>query len=187
MNPLKYVAIALFTIMVLSSGYKRPERYIIDAVKNASRHNTMGVDYLQERAYYGAIQEFKIAISLNPNTQASAVYYNNLGETYMIIGYPMLALDCFDRAIKLNGLNLKFYQSLASCYNKMGTTQSMISKYKVSKNPLDKVMLGLLYIDLGDTEKGIFILDEFIMSEPDLLITPSVSQYLKEVLDNKLD
>ena len=41
-------------------------------------------------------------------------------------------------------------------------------------------MLGLLYISKGEKRKGIIILDDFCMTEPDLLITPAVRQYLKE-------
>lgn len=94
------------------SGYKKPEYYTIDAVRNAYIHNNRGLNYVAERMYYPAIEEFKIAISLNPNTQATAVYYNNLGETYMKIGYPDLAQDCFERALKQYSLNLKYYKNL---------------------------------------------------------------------------
>ena len=39
---------------------------MIDAVKNSILHNNLGMNYFNEGYYYGAIQEFKIAISLNP-------------------------------------------------------------------------------------------------------------------------
>lgn len=105
----------LFLILtsLMVSGYKKPEYYTIDAVRNAYIHNNRGLNYVAERMYYPAIEEFKIAISLNPNTQATAVYYNNLGETYMKIGYPDLAQDCFERALKQYSLNLKYYKNLA--------------------------------------------------------------------------
>jgi len=43
-------------------------------------------------------------------------------------------------------------------------------------------MLGLLYIESGDLKRGIIILDEFTMSEPDLLITHAVKQYVKQTV-----
>ncbi len=43
-------------------------------------------------------------------------------------------------------------------------------------------MLGLLYIENGDLKRGVIILDEFTMKEPDLLITPAVKQYVKETV-----
>lgn len=176
----------LFTVVLLLSliftcGYRRPDKFVIDAVTNAARHNLNGVDYMREHCYYAAIQEFKIAISLNPDTQSSAVYYNNLGETYIKIGYPMMAVDCFERALKLNGVNFLFYQNLVTCYKQMGVTNSMISKYKSSKNPLDKVMLGLLYVESGDKRLGIITLDDFCMSEPDLILTQGVRRYLQDI------
>ena len=55
----------------------------IDASKNAINHNNLGVNYLERKDYYSAIKEFEIAILINPDTQASATYYNNLGKTYI--------------------------------------------------------------------------------------------------------
>ena len=63
----------------------------IEAENNAFRHNNQGILYLKEKYYFGAIKEFKIAIDLLPNSQATAVYYSNLGRTYEEIGYPELA------------------------------------------------------------------------------------------------
>lgn len=177
----KFLPLFLLAIMLLTCGYKRPDKFVIDAVTNASRHNTFGVTYMQERCYYAAIQEFKIAISLNPDTQSSAVYYNNLGQAYMKIGFPNMALDCFERAIKLNGLHFLYYQNIVECYSKLKLTNQMITRYSTSENPLDKIILGLLYVASGDTRRGIIILDEFCMSEPDLIITSGIRMYLKEL------
>lgn len=178
----KNIAILLILISTLFlCGYRRPDKFNIDAVTNASRHNTLGTEYVRERCYYAAIQEFKIAISLNPNTQASSVYYNNLGEVYMKLGFPKEAQDCFERALKLYGLNFSYYQNLANCYKQIKAQQKMIAVYKISKNPLDKVMLGLLYIDTGQTRTGIMTLDDFCMSEPDLILTHGVRNYLRDL------
>ena len=49
-----------------------------------------------------------------------------------------------------------------------------------AKIALDKVMLGLLYIENGNLRRGIIILDEFTSDEPDLLITPAVKHFIKE-------
>ena len=69
----KYIIlIPLIALTFLTCGYKKPDVYVIDATKNAFLHNNMGLRYMEERCYYAAIQEFKIAISLNPNTQATS-------------------------------------------------------------------------------------------------------------------
>lgn len=177
----KLVSIFILFVLVFCSGYRKPYRYTIDAEKDAFYHNNVGLNYLKDRIYYAAIQEFKIAIQLSPNTQATAIFKNNLGETYDFIGYPDMARVCFEDAIKLYGLNFKYFINLADCYKKLGITKTKIGELSKSNNPYDKIILGLLYIQNGETRKGVIILDELCMSEPDLIITQAIRQYLKEV------
>lgn len=178
----KTFIISLLFLAIISSGYRKPDVYEIDAQKNAYIHNNLGLTYVNEKCYYAAIQEYKIAISLNPNTQATAVYYNNLGEVYLIIGYPDYALDCFERALTQYSLNLRYYQNLAKTYKMLGATDTQIAKYSDNSNPLNRIMLGLLYEQKGDIKRAITILDEFTMSEPDLLITPAIKAYIKDLV-----
>ena len=178
----KLVTIFLLFVMVFCSGYRKPYKYTIDAGKDAFFHNNVGLNYLSDRIYYAAIQEFKIAIQLSPNTQATAIFKNNLGETYIYIGYPDMARICFEDAIKLYGLNLQYYINLADCYEKLGIVQSKINEYSQSKSIYDKIMLGLLYIKTNQVKRGIITLDDICMSEPDLLITPAIRQYIKETI-----
>jgi hypothetical protein len=49
---------------------------------------------------------------------------------------------------------------------------------------MDLVMLGLLYEQSNDKKKAIIVLDEFAMSEPDLVITPAVKNYIQKIIDN---
>lgn len=175
----------LITITVLCSAYRKPDKYIIQAEKDAYFHNNMGIRYLEDKIYYAAIQEFKIAINLSPSTQASAIFYNNLGETYMFIGYPDMAKTCFEDAIKLYGLNFKYYLNLCECYKALKITNTKISEFQSSKNVYDKIKLGILYIETNQVRKGVNLLDELCMEEPDLMITPAIRQYLKEIINSK--
>lgn len=179
---MKNIIILLIAILIFSSGYRKPYKYTIDAGKDAFLHNNIGLNYLKDRIYYAAIQEFKIAISLSPNTQATAIFKNNLGDTYLYIGYPDMARACYEDAIQLYGLNLQYYLSLAKCYQTLGITQTKIKEYSMSSSPYDKIMLGILYIQNGKQRIGINILDELCASEPDLLITPAIKQYLQSVV-----
>ncbi len=79
----KLLTIVLLLAMIFCTGYRKPYKYTIRAEKDAYYHNNLGLNHLKDRVYYAAIQEFKIAISLSPSTQASAIFYNNLGETYI--------------------------------------------------------------------------------------------------------
>ena len=158
--------------------------YTIDPEKNAYAHNNMGLIYVEEKDYYAAIQEFKMAISLNPKTQATAIYFNNLGKVYMTIGYPDLALDCFKNAITQYSLNFEFYKNIVECYKALGKVSEQLEIYKTKNDsPYDKVVLGLLYEQNGDIRKAIFVLDEFAMAEPNLMITPAVKLYIQELVD----
>ena len=74
----KIFSLFLLSVIILCSGYRKPYRYTIDAEKDAFLHNNVGLNYLKDRIYYAAIQEFKIAIQLSPNTQATAIFKNNL-------------------------------------------------------------------------------------------------------------
>lgn len=182
----KLISVLLLLTIILCSGYRKPYKYTIDAEKDAFLHNNIGLNYLKDRIYYAAIQEFKIAIQLSPNTQATAIFKNNLGETYVFIGYPDMARVCFEDAIKLYGLNFKYYINLVQCYKQLGIVKTKINEYKDSTNVYEKIQLGLLYIETGEVRRGVIILDEICMEEPDLLITPAIRQYLKEVTETKL-
>lgn len=182
----KLTLLFLIFVMVFCSAYKRPYKYEIKAEKDAFFHNNLGINYLQDRIYYAAIQEFKIAISLSPSTQATAIFLNNLGETYNYIGYPDQALPCFEDALNLYGLNLKYYFNLVDAYINLKTAEFRIKDFEASTNLYDKIKLGILYIKTGETRKGINLLDEICVSEPDLLITPALRQYLSEVIKSKL-
>lgn len=159
--------------------------YTIDPEKNAYEHNNKGVMYIEEKCYYAAIQEFKIAISLNPKTQATAVYFNNLGKVYMIIGYPELARDCFENAITQYSLNFEYYENLAQCYKKLGIAGDKLSVFRAKQkdNPVARVMTGLLEEQNGNIRGAITTLDEFANSEPDLIITPAVKEYIKKLTE----
>lgn len=178
----KFAVITLLICSCMFSGYKMPEKYVIDAATNASLHNNQGVLYMKDYWYYPAIQEFKTAISLNPDSQASAVYYNNLGECYMKIGYPDLAQDCFERAVKLYTLNLKYFLNLAECYDALGITEQKLADTYEDANPLNYLMRGLLLEKQGNFSDAITILDEFTVKEPDLLITPAIKHYIKTLV-----
>jgi len=170
---------SLIITTIFTSGYYKPDMPVIDGIKNANHHNNLGINYMSDKIYYAAIQEFKIAISLNPESQASAIYYNNLGECYMKIGYPDLAQDCFERAIAIYNLNLNYYINLAKCHIATKQLEKKLEQFKDFSNPYNQLMSGILYIESGNYQRGIMTLDNFTISEPDLLITPAVKSYIK--------
>lgn len=176
------IILILLGSVFMFSAFKTPETYEIEAQKNANIHNNKGIMYMKDYWWYAAIQEFKIAISLNPETQASAVYYNNLGECYMKIGYPDLAQDSFERAVKLYSLNFQYFLNLAECYEALGITDKKLAHTYENDVPLNYIMRGLLLEKQGNLTDAITVLDEFTAKEPDLLITPAVKDYIKTLV-----
>ena len=181
----KFFILFILTVMIFCSAYRKPDRYVIRAEKDAYYHNNVGLNYLKDRVYYAAIQEFKIAISLSPDTQSTAIFKNNLGETYMYIGYPDMAKSCFEDALELYGLNLKYYINLVNCYKELNLVSYKIKEFQSSNNPYDRIKLGLLYIECGQLRNGINTLDEFTLSNPDLIITFALKQYIKDIVSKK--
>ena len=156
----------------------------LDPEKNAYVHNNYGLQYLNIGQYYAAIEEFKIAISLNPDTQATSVFYTNLGETYMKLGYYAQAQDCFERALVKSPLNFKYYQNLVTSYQARGLLDAKLQYFrKYKKSPLDDVTIGLILIAKGKINEGITVLDNFVMNEPKLFITDGVKYYLNGVIE----
>lgn len=182
----KFLTVALLSFStVLLCGAGRPQdvsvHYTIDAEKNAARHNNLGLVYLKEYYYFGAIKEFQLAIELNPNTQASSVYYNNLGRTYIIIGYPELAEAKFEEAIKKYPLHFEYYKNLVESYGKQNILEQKLKYHKQNrKNALDDITIALIYGAMGKTQIEVTMLDDFCNSEPDLIITPAIRKYVKE-------
>ena len=154
----------------------------IRAQNNAYQHNNKGLLYLDEKYYFGAIKEFQIAIALNPNSQASAIYYTNLGKTYEKIGYPKLAKPCFEKAVSLNVLCFDYYLQMVENYKKLGIVDKKLEEFKKkTDSPLNEIVVGLLYIKKGNVTTGITVLDEFCNKEPKLLITEGVKNYIKQL------
>lgn len=154
----------------------------IRAQNNAYQHNNKGLLYLDEKYYFGAIKEFQIAIALNPNSQASAIYYTNLGKTYEKIGYPKLAQPCFEKAVMLNVLCFDYYLKMVENYKTLGIVDKKLKEFKKkTDSPLNEIVVGLLYIQKGNVTTGITVLDEFCNKEPKLLITEGVKNYIKQL------
>ena len=182
---LKKAVIIIIIAIIFQCGAKADET--IKAENNAYLHNNKGLLYLKEEYYFGAIKEFEMAIDLLPNEQASATFYVNLGTTYEKIGYPELARPCFEKAVSINVLNFDYYKKLAENYKKLSLVDEKLNAYyNDNTSPLNDIMIGLLYIQKGEIETGIIVLDDFCNKEPNLIITEGIKEYLKNITKEKL-
>lgn len=178
------IFIGLFLTTSVALAYQKPDVYSIDAEKNAVVHNNLGLEAMDDEEYFTAIQEFSLAILLNPKTQATAVYYNNLGQAYMKLGCYKDAQGCFEKAVKQYSLNFLYYQNLVKSFKAQNILQAKKAVYeqKSEKSSLSMIILGLIYVENGDVRRGIIKLDEFCMKEPELLITPAVRNYIQTII-----
>ena len=159
----------------------------IKAENNAYRHNNLGLMYLDENYYFGAIKEFQIAIDLLPDKQASAAFYVNLAKTYEKIGYPNLAQPCYEKAVNLNVLCFDYYLKLAENYKANGIVEEKLSEFQNKEPyPLNDIMIGLLYVQKGDVSTGITVLDEFCNKEPNLIVTAGVRAYIDKTVKERI-
>lgn len=177
-----------FTILVslvflsANSSFAKLPVLKIDAQRNAVEHNNRGVVYMQDRYYAPAIKEFEIAILLDSDTQASAVYYANLANCHLRIGYPALAQDSLEKAIKRNPMNLAYYQDLVVTFKMQKILDKKLEYYKkdCAKNPLSQIVVGFILLESGKTNEGMAKLQEFVYTEPDLIISKGVKKYIDE-------
>lgn len=176
--------LTIFATLFLTTGIANAKLPVfkIDAQRNAVDHNNKGVVYMQDRYYAPAIKEFQMAILLDSDTQASSVYYANLANCYMRIGYPALAQDSLEKAIKRNPMNLVYYQDLAATFRAQKILDEKLKFYKKDseKNPLSQLVVAFILIESGKNMDGNAKLHEFISTEPDLIISKGVKKYLDE-------
>ena len=162
------------------------QTFVIDPVKNAVWHNEKGLLFLGRGNYLGAIQEFKIAISLNDNTQVSASFYNNLGKSYYNLQAYDLAAECFEKAVNLDPNFLKYYKNLIDTYDAQKILDKVIKQYgniieKDCYNSRAFLMLGLIAEKQEKKPESIMYLSEYTRLEPDLNLTREIEEVLKEM------
>lgn len=167
----------------------------VDAAKNANWHNRRGTNYFKEQDYFAALKEFKIAIALNPNSQSTAVYYNNLGKVYLIFGeiqrgrnltrvdadFTLMAQTCFERAISLDCMKFEYYKNLVRTYELLGVVSSRkeFLLKNIGVNPFNAIIIGIIYAKEGNIVPARGILEQFVIKNPDLIITNDVRKFIK--------
>jgi len=80
-------------------------------------HNNLGDVYARQGDMQRAIQEFKMAIEINPNY---ADAYHNLANTYQQMGQLDLAVENYQKALSINPNLWQSYQNLAAIYFNSG-------------------------------------------------------------------
>ena len=161
-----FLTVALF-LQGYSFEYKVEE---LDSARNAANRNNTAIMYMEMGHYQAAETEFKIAISLVPNSPSSAAYYNNLGLLYLKIKNYIGAEDCFTNAININPVFLEYYKNLVATYANQNILNEKLNSYlslieKDSQNSLAYLYAGLIYIELGDNTLATNYLTQYVNFE----------------------
>lgn len=158
--------------------------FIIDPAKNAVWHNEKGLSFFELGDYYAAINEFRLAIMLNPESEASAAFYNNLGKVYYKVGDYAAAEKSFRRATEIKPYYIEYCKNLIKSYEQMGILNQMTKKYEKSiikdiNNLHSYLMLGLIHKEYGNNNVAAGYFRKFVKLAPYLRISEQINRIIK--------
>ncbi len=96
---------------------------------SALAHNNLGIVYDNQGKKELAIEEYKIAVSLNPNYDSA---YYNLGVNYFHQGKLDLAVEAYQKAIALDPNYAKVHTNLGIVYEEQGRIEIAIEEHKTA-------------------------------------------------------
>ena len=169
----------------------------VDAKNAAQRHNNLGTMYYKDKDYFAAIKEYRIAISINPDAQTTATYFNNLGKVYLLLGeiqkknglplqgwddFSIMAQISFEEAILKDCMKIEYYQNLVKAYELTGMMEvkKQFLMQNRDKNPFNVIPVAMILKKQGDIEYANMLLDDFASQNPNIIISRDVKKILKE-------
>lgn len=173
----------------------------IDAKNAAQKHNNLGTMYYKDKDFFAAIKEYRIAIAINPDSQTTATYFNNLGKVYLLLGeiqvknglplqgwddFSVMAQISFEEAILKDCMKLEYYQNLIKAYELTGMTETK-KQYFLSnrdKNPFNVIPAAIILTKQGNLQYANMLLDDFVTQNPDIIISKDLKKLIKENVKN---
>lgn len=169
----------------------------IDARSNAQKHNNLGAIYFKEKDYFAAIKEYRIAIGINPDSQTTASYFNNLGKVYLLLGeiqvknglplqgwddFSKMAQVSFEEAVLKDCMKLEYYQNLIKAYELTGVINSKKEFFLANrdKNPFNVIPAAIILSKQGDLQYANMLLDDFVSKNPDIIISRDLKKLMKQ-------
>ncbi len=185
----KSAFVLLLLILLNSAGFASSIRGLdgfewqaIDAVKNARNHSNMGNIYFKEENYFMALKEYQIAYNLTYDKNASSTYLYNIAKCFMKLNNFQAAKSAIEGAIEKNCMNMTYYKTLVDVYFELDIQKSELKKYlNDDTNPYNRIVAGLIFLKTGDTSAAKGIFDEFVSSNPDMIITDDVRNILNKL------
>lgn len=174
--------IQAFSFASTNYGVEAFKENTIDAQNNARYHNNLGNVYFKEQNYIAALKEYEIAFNLSYESNISASYLYNIARCYMTLRRFELAQKALLGVIKKDCMNLTYYDALVDCFINLKSEKKELEKYsKDTINPYNKIIVGLIYLKTGNKRAAKTIFDDFISSNPNMLISDDVRKILNSL------
>ena len=193
------ILIVLIQIPCFADLHKVSITAPIDAKNNAQKHNNLGAMYFKEKDFYAAIKEYRIAIGINPDSQTTASYFNNLGKVYLVLGeiqvrnnmpinpgedFSKMAEKSFEEAILKDCMKLEYYQNLIKAYELTGSVESKKQYFLANKdkNPFNIIPAAIILKKQGNADYANMLLDDFVSENPNIIITKDLKKWICRIV-----
>jgi len=135
-------------------------------------YDNRGLAYASKGQYDRAIQDYNVAISLDPS---DANAYNNRGDAFHRKRQLELAIEDYDRAILIDPKLARAFNNRGNAYFDEGRTERAIEDYDeaVALDTNYAIAFnnrGFAYLDLGQTDRAINDFDRAIAIVPNLAL-----------------
>jgi tetratricopeptide (TPR) repeat protein len=167
-------------------GKVSPVNSNINAINDCITHHNKGIAFMEAGYPLHAIDEFKLALMLNPNSTMSATVYNNMGRAYEMMRSYNLAITCYQHAIKINPDFSLYYKNLVNAYRaKKALKQAQVDYEKIVKiNSQDAqayFILALIYMGNENNTRALQAFKKVVSLEPNIELTRSAQKYITKL------
>jgi type IV pilus assembly protein PilF len=129
------VWLILFSNFLVACVSQQQQSYDVENAKARARaHNDLGSVYFQQRNFEVALEEFNVAIKIDPTF---GLAYNGLGMVHSALGQDVLAEKNFKQAIQIEPNNSESHNNYGSFLCSRGRFDESIKEFMAAvRNPL---------------------------------------------------
>lgn len=154
-----------------------------DQGENAIEHQKMGIILLEQGRIDESLDEFKLALALNPSSTLAAALYDNVGIAYQRQGFYGPACQSFVEAIRMRPQFEVYYLHLVETYDKSQTltrARQMFQKI-LTLNPMDAegwYLMGLMNEKAGQPTDAREDFIKFLQLQPYSQLAQAAEKHL---------